>query len=244
MITKNIKVAFPLLLSILWASHPHAAIITDAGTTGLDLQGLEWLTFDETLGNSRKKIEAGSGGFFANGFRYATRKETETLINSAWGGVHSGWSSNNYQGANAFITSFGVTFNSTYDVFVGHEGTAFIFGAASECFSNAIYSCLGTVKSALSITTAIDAHNIIEKKTELAFDINIDPVGFIHEYYGADFGYGPWNYEAENNLEHPELASLLVRDPSLVPLPPSFLLFIPGLFGLMGLHYKQSRSVA
>lgn len=98
---KMLKAAFAgLVLSV--SVFANAGIIsgteyTDDGKL-VDLQDLEWLTWDETYGISRTSIEAGYNGLLAQGWRYATTDELGTLFASLWGGVN-GWNSANYDGS-------------------------------------------------------------------------------------------------------------------------------------------------
>jgi len=76
----------------------HASIIsgdhTTAGGKTVNLQGLEWLSFDHTMGLSRTTIEGASGWtdnyattYDADSWRYATRAETSALLQSLWDGT-------------------------------------------------------------------------------------------------------------------------------------------------------------
>ena len=83
---------------LLLAGQVGAAIINAANTDTeysagfhADLQGLEWLSLDETMGQSVNSILGGYGGFKDEQWRYANRKETAILLNSISGGV-SGYS--------------------------------------------------------------------------------------------------------------------------------------------------------
>ncbi|MCZ6883551.1 MAG: hypothetical protein O7F15_11200 [Gammaproteobacteria bacterium] len=64
-----------------------------------NLQGLEWLSLDETQNQSRDSLSAGYGGLLADGWRSSTRTETALLLGSLWDGVYSGYSSGNAAGA-------------------------------------------------------------------------------------------------------------------------------------------------
>jgi hypothetical protein len=58
-----------------------------APSLNADLQELEWLSLDETLGQSVDSILGGYGGYIGQGWRYANREETAILLNSLSGGV-------------------------------------------------------------------------------------------------------------------------------------------------------------
>ena len=89
----KIKLFLGASILLLVSGQVNAGIINIANTnteydTGkfADLQGLNWLTLDETQNQSRQSVLDGFGGYIDNGWRYATRNETETLVNSIWGG--------------------------------------------------------------------------------------------------------------------------------------------------------------
>jgi hypothetical protein len=78
----------------------NAAIISGTHSTAdgksVALQGLEWLSWDETYNSTRTAVEA--GGYFDDGWRYATGAEFGGLISSIWGGA-SGENTGNYDGS-------------------------------------------------------------------------------------------------------------------------------------------------
>ncbi len=59
---------------IIYGSH-----LTDDGKA-VNLQSLEWLTWDLTNGVSRNQIESGYGNFLNDGWRYATLEEFSNLL--------------------------------------------------------------------------------------------------------------------------------------------------------------------
>jgi hypothetical protein len=82
------KIWISLALFIPWLTC-QASIIGEFNTNteyapGLhaDLQGLQWLSFDQTLNIDRKTVEEGYGGLLDLGWRYATLAETKTLFES------------------------------------------------------------------------------------------------------------------------------------------------------------------
>ena len=65
-----------------------------------DLQGLEWLSWDETFGYSASEILNGTGNsFLEDGWRYASKSESMVLFDSL--GFISGWHSGNASSAPA-----------------------------------------------------------------------------------------------------------------------------------------------
>lgn len=178
------------------------------------LQGLEWMPLAHTANLSRDQLNEDKDGFTnftdrfnntwtaADGWRFATRAETETLIGSLWGGVYSGFSSDNAQGANWFSTNFGMlAFDSWSDTVhyggqdvdiygsdrhYGYDWTDFGFGAQGECGNAANSQCLGHVMKFSGRTWDADAYNVISKKTEKSY-VGKNPV--------------TWRYCSPNRLD-------------------------------------------
>lgn len=94
------------------------------GTAGVaDLQGLEWLTLDETQGYSQEEIAAALLGGIFNGYRYATRAETETLLDSLSSGDGASW----------FSATFKVIPKDVHDgILEGFTVDDFVFGRSTD----------------------------------------------------------------------------------------------------------------
>jgi hypothetical protein len=94
-----LKKLIPLFL-LLAGFQANAAIISGTHSTtdgkSVALQGLEWLSWDETYNLTRTAVEA--GGYFNDGWRYAIGAEFGGLISSIWGGA-SGENTGNYDGS-------------------------------------------------------------------------------------------------------------------------------------------------
>lgn len=160
---KQLK-GFVLGAGLLAGLNAHAIIISGdqvtAGGKQVALQGLEWLSLDHTAGFSRVDIEDGFTDRFGNSWnagdwRYASRLETSTLLQSLWGGAPDMWHSSSFDGADWFIGNFqGIQFDSGYgenringtsgDEWQTADGALFFFGNTGECVHFA-YTCWGQV---------------------------------------------------------------------------------------------------
>ena len=138
---------------LLFVSVQVNADIIDANNTNTeyapgkyaDLQGLQWLTLDETLGESYDSIISGYNGLTNDGWRYATRQETETLLGSLWGGTISGWSHDNADGAKWFTSVFGLTASAPSLFFPTLDHSYFLFGDLTDCEADITLICWGAV---------------------------------------------------------------------------------------------------
>lgn len=107
-------------------------------TREVNLQGLEWLSFDHSFNISRNSID-GKGWtdnqgnqWNANEWRYATFDETSNLLASLWGGNFTDTAFNNYQGASWFDQNFGLNSLSS-SFYEGLQVAWFNYGQADEC---------------------------------------------------------------------------------------------------------------
>jgi hypothetical protein len=139
----------PLALAITLLSpfSANAAIIdgTTVHTTSdgsiVNLSGLDWLTWDVTVGVSRQAIENGYGGLFADGWRYASIGEYSALMSTVFD-TYSGysranndgsyWLYNNLYGVNAAASSR----DNMFDRYVN------FYGSDNECGTSAS-TCYG-----------------------------------------------------------------------------------------------------
>ncbi|WP_411991385.1 PEP-CTERM sorting domain-containing protein [Agarivorans sp. DSG3-1] len=202
------------------------------------LQGLEWMPLTYSQSYSRLYVEA-------DDWRYATRSETATLLNSLWGGVYLGFSNDNFIGASWFInyfgglgmdTSFGLNRvdlklnNSTWD---NYDVSQFFFGKDKECSDELRLSCIGEAASADGFYRSLATKNIhtgykgyMQART---------PLGYFDSRSGVDAGLNNDNRVRGKSNSSSMLGSLLVRQPTIVevPEPGSLGLLMVSLFGLL-----------
>lgn len=195
-----------------------------------DLQGLEWLSLDETVGISRFDIENGYGGFFANGWRYATRNETETLLNSLII-TYLGSAPENMAAATWFLDTFGRLFiyNSATQP---QEVSQFFYGEDYACnpYTDE-YSCWAFIELLWDDNWGgYYAYNIITGVVEVTTEIGDDFGSII--YYGAP----TLQYTLSKGHNHEYFSSLLVR--SEIPEPPVIVLVGLGFLGILFLHKR------
>ena len=195
-----------------------------------DLQGLEWLSLDETAGKSRKKLEQGYGGYLNDGWRYASRQETETLLGSLWGGVYEGFSTDNSQGASWFLSEFEILYQSVID---SYSVSRFWFGENKDCYSSDIRTCLGEVNMTLFQAGDINLQNTINGLTETLTLSTDTLLGYFSEYSGVNMGFSFSNDHKNKIVSYENAGSLLVREFIAVPEPPTYFLIFSGIIGLV-----------
>jgi hypothetical protein len=81
-----------------------------AGGKIVNLQGLEWLSLDHTLGVQTVDLASGftdNYGKFRVGWRYATIEEASLLMNSLWKIENGGWRPGDVDGRGWYIENFG-----------------------------------------------------------------------------------------------------------------------------------------
>ena len=198
-----------LIYFLLFSSVSHATIISGESYTeggkSVALQGLECLSIDTTAGYSRTDIENGYGGLIDDGWRYANRLETATLLNSLWGGTYSGGHRSNGDGADWFFRHLGhgPLWNGMTEL------RSFFYGSEDECSSDQSLSCRGFYGVAYS-------------------NVGYPPTGWFYLEYGLDatmINPGTVN----TDLNDRNYGSLLVRGDA-TPVPVSE----PGTIGLLG----------
>ena len=223
-----------ILTSLLIASpYTHAAFISgniefDTGRFA-DLQGLEWMPLTYTAGKSRNDIEDGFTDNFGNSWdsddwRYATRAEAETLLNSLHDGVYNGWSNGNGAGAGWFESVFGglgydsgfgaarVDQSFSSGVWTNYDYSNFFYGDIGECSGNTDVSCRGLVIHADDYYTDIYQQNVDTLQNEVSYQGRTGELGYIHDYNGAGLGLTNGNSTYSNQYGSFDLGSLLVRD--------------------------------
>jgi hypothetical protein len=134
-------------IALLVSTNSYAGIISslDTHTTSdgsvVDLSGLDWLTWDVTLGQNRASVESGFSGLVNSGWRYATIAEYSTLMASVFD-THSGWSADNQDGAQwIYDTIYGLN-EAPHTSVYNYQSYYNLYGSDTECGSSA-YSCRG-----------------------------------------------------------------------------------------------------
>jgi len=196
------------------------------------IENIQWLELTETANMSRISVEAelGSGGLF-DGWRYATRTETETLYDNLWGGTTEGWSTDNYNGAQLFFDTFGISDTYAYSGNSGYSpgGNAqwqAYFGESSECGGSSTFTCTANI--------------IIE---DVAFG-GSQNLGYFLDENGLSTGIDAINSQSyiSKRGSGEGLGSHLVRDVSAVPIPASIWLLGSGFIGLTGFAKRKTKT--
>ncbi|MCU7940416.1 MAG: PEP-CTERM sorting domain-containing protein [gamma proteobacterium symbiont of Bathyaustriella thionipta] len=242
MASKQLKSFFTIGLFLLPFTLSHAGVISaDNTNTALgngnsaDLQNLEWLSFDQTLGQSRDQVETAidTGGAL-QGWRYASRVETETLLTSLWGGLFNGFSGDNGPGASWFLNTFG-SIAETATGFDNLRGINFFFGNGGECRDDTSFSCRGEVRAADNYGADWTEFNVNTRTETLSYTADSGPIGFLFEELGTDMDYLDGNWTWLNSDVHTNGASLLVWDSLNQGAPPQQSIPEPSAIALMGL---------
>ena len=235
-------------LTLCFASIAHATIISGnhvtAGGKTVNLQGLEWLSLDETANVSRTNIEAGYGNFLNNGWTYASRAQTETLLGSLWGGTYDGYSADNADGASWFISNFGALreggdFNSQN--ITGWNIANFFFGLDGECKTDVTLTCVGYTIKADNYVASLTAFNVIDQVIEVSNPGGAGPVGKFVDNYGVSMGVTDENAALSKSFNAPSYGSLLVRT-AAAPEPSAIALMGLGLLGFGVTRRKQKKN--
>jgi len=239
----------------------NAGLISGSYTTddgkAVALQNLEWMSLDYTAGLSRNDVEDGFtdryGTTWAEGdWTYATLAQTESLFGSLWGGVYSGVSNDNHDGAAWFIENFGGLGydrgfgNSRTDIKLNNRAwtnldkTSFLFGSDGECNVNVNLSCGGTVKSADAYYADQTAQNASSLEIEVAYEANTFGYGSFVEQNGVVMGIHSDNTAYAKYYEVASRGHLLVRKVE-VPEPSTFAIFSLGMLGLVSRKFKKNN---
>jgi hypothetical protein len=232
----SIKTILPacILLGLGFANQSNASVINNIG--GINY---EWLEFSNTVNLSRNSIDTMLTDTNSSlyGYRYATRVETQALLESYMPYVPD--SLNTFwaylaPSAQAFFDDFGITH---YDYSVGtsqlttedgflidfnmYLSSYFNYGAAGECGDG--FSCKGRM-----LTAAQDG--VIQAQFPPAprgFDATFPTPSLIAVDYSDQI-----------------TASLLVRETLTVPLPAAFWLFGSGMLTLFGATFSRRNKAS
>lgn len=251
------------LLLASWTFEAHAGFISGnhilQNGNNVALQGLEWMPLTYTSNISRFNIESGFTDHFNNNWkvgdwRYATRGETEKLINSLWGGEYNGWSANNADGAWWFLNNFGglaydegvceLRKNNVQNEFprTGFDYSYFSFGATSECSQFASYGCVGLVQGLANSVYDMFAQNKPYSVPVVSYYQNSGNAGYFDDQHGGDFQHNQNNQSFPTDFSSPWHGNLLVRQqiiPEVVPLPSSLSFFAIASLGMLILRRRK-----
>ncbi len=256
---KQFSKLITLFFCLLVFATANATIISGSHTTTggktVALQGLEWLSLDHTQQMSRDQVENAGGwtdrygtSWNAGDWRYASRAETETLINSLWGGNWDGWSNDNHDGASWFIDIFeGLGFDSGSGYtrtdgtsssrgWTNYDYSSFYFGDDGDCHSLSSHTCVGNVRSADNYQQDINGA-YINGAYGTSYSANTGVMGSIKDTGGANMGINPANSMNVKTDASSHIGSLLVRN-STVPEPSSLVILS---LGLLGLRFQRRR---
>ena len=263
-----IKAALTASVLMTTCFNANAGFVSGTHTTAegkvVDLQGLEWMSLEHTVGISRDDIEDGFTDRYgttwnAGEWSYATREQTETLLTSLWGGQYSGQSTSNYDGAEWFISNFGgIGFDNGYGsnridgtltdrLLSNYDFTTFYFGERLECSTNIESSCLGVVEIADNFTRSQNGINPQTGLWEETYVANSGAFGSLDEYFGLDAGFSSLNANTED-FQPPIFGSLLIRNTivtspadntTAVPEPSTLATFALGIMGLASRRFKK-----
>lgn len=190
----------------------------------VNLQGLDWLSIDATMGSPREFVLSGVGYEGYNDWRFATREETENLLDSLWGGIIENWDISNFVGADWFVQNFGADVGSG-----GYQyWSSFYYGSDSDV---AAVSGFGdTLKGSVYCNYDVDWF-----PDEFAFDS-----GHFTDKDGLSAGASPGNVAIRTTSGEPLSGYLLVRNTTPLPEANSLVLMTLGILMLFSAKRRFS----
>jgi hypothetical protein len=239
-------------------SAANAGLISGAhwtiGGKGIALQGYEWMSLDHTDGLSRATIENVNGftdrygtKWNAGDWVYASRTQTEVLLNSIWGGIYEGFANESVDGSKWFLENFGDLENDSWDGTTRTETSArngyyqsyFYFGNDGECGGDIGVTCEGLVyyKEAYYNSHNQMAFNVHTWQNELS-NRGGGPVAWVSETLGYNTMKSPYNRTITKQVMYPGYGSLLLRATD-VPEPSTLAIFALGMIGLASRRFKK-----
>ncbi len=216
-------IAVAAVLASLWSlPNVHGAIVsgthyTDGGKL-VNLQGLEWLSWDETVGVSRTDIEAGWGGLIADGWRYATEGELALFFQSLSPAGDEGYHISNHDGSQWLWETFD-----------------------NPDFTSGLYtsSRIGNLFAGVEVnsTTSYRAHY-------RAYDPPLTGGWFRDDLGRTHLQYTLLKSYTASPSSSTTIASVLVRD-AAIPEPSTFIVFA-GLFACFGIAgwWRKRKNAA
>ena len=238
-------------------SAANAGLISGAHTTigGKDvaLQGYEWMSLDHTAGLSRATIENVNGftdrygtKWNAGDWVYASRTQTEVLMNSIWGGTYDGWANESVDGSKWFLENFGELNHDMWEgttrkdehstEYGGDFASWFLFGNEMECTTYENKSCIGHVRYVMN-STASSAFNVHTGEREIITSGGL-PMALVEDRSGYNTGISYQNHIASVDYSRKKVGSLLIKAAD-VPEPSTLAIFALGMIGLASRRFKK-----
>lgn len=217
-------VFYVVLCTVLWCSTATGAIIS--GTHQLsngkyvDLGGLEWLDLQSTVDAPRESVLGPTYDGHSD-WRFATRQETENLLDSLWGGVAEQWHDTNFAGADWFRHNLGVSDAAAGGI---QYAAYFFYGSDAD-----VAAVPGTGNS-LSGQIYVNYHS----------DVFPNNQGWFTDASGLSTGVTPDNQVVKTDGFYPLTSHLLVRD-ATVPVPAPIVLLASGIAGLGLVRRSRKR---
>ena len=211
------------------------------------------MSLDHTAGLTRATIENVNGftdrygtKWNAGDWVYASRTQTEVLMNSIWGGTYEGWANESVDGSKWFLENFGELNFDTWNGNTRTDGTSgdyggdfhsqFFFGNDAECNINQNHTCIGLVRY-LGEYSQFDARNVHTGQIESS-NPGGTPMAYVSDsqcYYTSQTTI---NHTSSKILASNVIGSLLIRA-THVPEPSTLAIFALGMIGLASRRFKK-----